>query len=77
MMKAEATAPRPMKNQRCQPAASDKNENAAPVLWGPHQVEPAGDWLAVAQLELGDDQDLGQLVQNHHQAGQGQPTDQG
>ena len=32
-MKTAATAPRPMKNQRCQPLAPARNENAAPVLW--------------------------------------------
>src|SRR5664280_1290309 len=32
-MKAAATAPRPMKNQRCQPEALARNEKAAPVLW--------------------------------------------
>ena len=32
MMKADATNPRPTKNQRCQPEAPARNENAAPVL---------------------------------------------
>ena len=31
-MTTAATVPRPVKNQRCQPDASAKNENAAPLL---------------------------------------------
>ena len=33
-MKAEATAPRPTKNQRCQPEAPARNEKAAPLFPG-------------------------------------------
>lgn len=31
-MNTAAAMPSPMKNQRCQPLASARNENAAPVL---------------------------------------------
>jgi hypothetical protein len=32
-MNSAAATPMPVKNQRCQPEAPARNENAAPVLW--------------------------------------------
>ena len=76
MIKTAAPTPTAVKNQRCQPEAEARNENAAPLLYA-HDIEKAGDQGGVTQLVVAQDQHLGELVGDQQNKRQSQPGQHG
>ena len=72
-MNTAAATPMPVKNQRCQPEAAARKENAAPVLCARTMLKKLRDVGGVAQLVVAQDQHLGELVGDQQDQRQAQP----